>query len=80
MPSSMGVSSLLASLQPVSQSQGRRSRVSSGYTRRLQRVFDTMKDEVQPTQLGLMSGTPRLMETREGRLVGVFFLGGGLLL
>ncbi|XP_071803571.1 dynein heavy chain domain-containing protein 1-like isoform X3 [Asterias amurensis] len=67
MPSSMGVSSLLASLQPVSQSQGRRSRVSSGYTRRLQRVFDTMKDEVQPTQLGLMSGTPRLMETREGR-------------
>ncbi|XP_038044677.1 dynein heavy chain domain-containing protein 1-like [Patiria miniata] len=70
MPASMGAASLLASLLPAGQSQGRHSRASSGsQARRLQRVFDTMKDEAQPAQLGLMSGTPAMMETRESRYI-----------
>ncbi|XP_022080100.1 dynein heavy chain 6, axonemal-like [Acanthaster planci] len=70
MPASMGAASLIASLLPASQSQGRHSRTSSGtQARRLQRVFDTMKNEVQPAQLGLMSDTPGMMEIREGRYI-----------
>ena len=65
----MGVASLLSSLLRQGHAHGRhgRSASSGSHARRLQRIFDGMKEEVLPAQLGLVADAPVVMETRESR-------------
>ncbi|XP_041479286.1 dynein heavy chain domain-containing protein 1-like isoform X6 [Lytechinus variegatus] len=68
MPSSMGATSLLASLVNE-MSRGRRSGSSAGnmVARRFQHLFNTMQDDVEPAHLGLPPSAQQLQEERSSR-------------
>ena len=88
MPPSMGIPSLLASISQAGQRPntshshgGRRSRSdtssilgrsSHSQARRFQRMFDSMKNEVQASHVGLMSSASDVIEQASSRYLFLF--------
>ena len=53
----------------VASSSATTGRSAASQARRFQRMFDSMKSEVQAAHLGLMGGAPVIMEERKSRCV-----------